>query len=109
MKKFYILRYLVILCFITNYSFSQSDIYESYAILDLNSFGNVFYDLNVDTGNPNFEGSNLGTFNSSNSLILNGAQNQTYKCGTHNILNSFIDYRVYLLGNSPSAARSNSY
>ncbi|MEY8847600.1 LamG-like jellyroll fold domain-containing protein [Psychroserpens sp. XS_ASV72] len=103
-KQYFTLRFLVALMLVTfNVSYSQSDIYESYVVLDINGSGNVYYDLNVDTANPNFEGVNLGTFNPSNSLVLNGAQNQTYKCGTHNILNSFIDYRIYLTGNTPPA------
>lgn len=88
---------------LTSSSFSQSDIYESYVILDINAAGNAFYDLNVNTANLNFDGANLGTFTSTNSLILNGAQNKTYKCGTHNIMNGFIDYRVYLVGDAPPA------
>ncbi|MBR9916084.1 MAG: hypothetical protein GYB32_14940, partial [Algicola sp.] len=100
-NNFFALSYLVVLVFTTTLSFSQSDIYESYVILNINGSGNSYYDLNVDTANANFEGTNLGTFTPSNSLILNGAQNQTYKCGIHNILNSYIDYRVYLTGNTP--------
>ncbi|MFK7780811.1 hypothetical protein, partial [Psychroserpens sp.] len=97
MKKYcFLYCCLFAMCFTSALSFSQSDIYESYVILNVNGSGNSFYDLNVDTANTNFEGANLGTFRSSNSLILNGAQNQTYKCGTHNILNSYIDYRVYV-------------
>ena len=84
--------------------YGQSDIYESYAILNINSLGNTYYDLNYDTaGNSNFEGLNLGIFTPSNSLVLNGAQNKTYKCGTHNIMNGYIDYSIYEVGNTSSA------
>jgi len=104
MKNYY-LKLLSTLAFVilSSASFSQSDIYESYVVLDINNSGNSFYDLNFDTANVNFDGANLGTFTTSNSLILNGAQNKTYKCGTHNILNSFIDYRIYETGNTPPA------
>jgi hypothetical protein len=104
MKKFYsrLLTTILFLVF-SCAAFSQSDIYESYVILDINSAGNMYYDLNVDTGNANFDGANLGTFTPVNSLVLNGAQNQTYKCGTHNIMNGFIDYRIYLASGTPGA------
>ncbi|HQK39451.1 MAG TPA: hypothetical protein PLO52_04970, partial [Flavobacterium alvei] len=66
---------------------AQSGIYESYAILNSNGGGNVYYDLQATTGNPDFNGANLGIFNSSSTLILNGAQNKTFKCNTDDITN----------------------
>ncbi|SHF89184.1 Por secretion system C-terminal sorting domain-containing protein [Flavobacterium fluvii] len=74
---------------------AQSGIYESYAILNSNGGGNVYYDLQATTGNPDFNGLNLGTFNSSNTLILNGAQNKVYKCNTDDITNGKLYYRIY--------------
>lgn len=88
-------------------SFSQSVIYESYAILDINGAGNVFYDLNFATANPDFNGANLGTFTPSNSLILNGAENKTQKCGPDNILNGWLNYRIYLISGTAPAFSSN--
>ncbi|WP_418511511.1 HYR domain-containing protein [Corallibacter sp.] len=83
---------------------AQSGIYESYIILDVNGAGNTYYDLNYDTGgNPNFSGQNLGTFTSSNTLILNGGQNKTYKCGIDNIFNSYVNYRIYRSGDTAPA------
>ncbi|WP_418513512.1 HYR domain-containing protein [Corallibacter sp.] len=83
---------------------AQSNIYESYIILDINGAGNTYYDLNYDTvGNPNFSGQNLGTFTSSNTLILNGGQNKTYKCGIDNIFNSYVNYRIYRSGDTAPA------
>ncbi|MBX9807489.1 MAG: hypothetical protein K2X95_06790, partial [Flavobacteriaceae bacterium] len=77
---------------------AQSGIYESYAILNSNGGGNLYYDLQASTGNPDFNGANLGTFNSSNTLILNGAQNKTYKCPGDNITQCFLFYRIYKIG-----------
>ncbi|WP_299116734.1 hypothetical protein, partial [uncultured Winogradskyella sp.] len=93
----------LIMLFFTIVFYAQSDIYESYAILDINGNGNTYFDLNATTANTDFDGANLGTFNPGNSLILNGAQNQTYKCSTHNIMNGYIDYRVYLSAATPGA------
>ena len=74
---------------------AQSGIYESYAILKINGGGNVYYDLQAITGNTDFQGLNLGTFYSGNSLILNGAQNKTFKCNTDDITNGKFYYRIY--------------
>ena len=90
-----------VILFFTIAVYAQSDIYESYAILSINGNSNSYYDLYAVTGNPDFDGNNLGTFNPGNSLILNGAQNKTYKCGTHNIMNSYIDYRIYEASAAP--------
>ena len=74
---------------------AQSGIYESYVILNSNGGGNVNYDLQASTGNQDFNGLNLGTFNSSNTLVLNGAQNKVYKCNTDDIINGKLYYRIY--------------
>jgi hypothetical protein len=84
--------------------FGQSGIYESYAILNINGGGNTFYDMAATTGNPDFQGANLGNFTASNTLVLNGGQNKTFKCGGCNIINSSIWYRVY-----PTATPSGSF
>ncbi|WP_442899865.1 HYR-like domain-containing protein, partial [Gaetbulibacter sp. NE] len=103
MKKYLLRIIAIVIALISNLSIGQSNIYESYLILDTNSSGNTYYDLQANTGNLDFDGLNLGTFTSSNSLILKGAQNQTYKCFSDNILNSWLDYRVYLISDAPSA------
>lgn len=73
---------------------AQSGIYESYVILD-NGGGNTYYDLQAATGNPDFNGANLGSFQCTEVLLLNGAQNNIYKCNTNNITNGFLNYRIY--------------
>jgi hypothetical protein len=79
-----------------------SDIFESYAILN---FGgpNVFYDLKATTGNVDFNGANLGTFNGNQPLTLKGAENKIFKCGTRDITNGTLYYRIYPTG-SPSGS-----
>jgi hypothetical protein len=80
---------------------ATAGIYESYAIMN---FGGVdmYYDLLANTGNPDFNGANLGTFNSSQSLYLDGAQNKTYKCSApSDVLNGKLFYRVYPTAGAP--------
>ncbi len=77
----------------------NSGIFESYAVVN-----GSWYDLQAATGNPDFNGANLGTFNSaSGSLIVNGGQNKTYKCPPDDITGGAIYYRVYPQG-SPSGS-----
>jgi hypothetical protein len=81
-------------------SFGQSGgIFESYLILSKGSF-NEFYDLNANTVNPDFTGS-LGTFNSGQTLILNGAQNRIFKCGSLDVTGGSLLFRVYPSGSTP--------
>jgi hypothetical protein len=82
----------------------NSGLYESYAILSLNGGGNVYYDLNATTANIDFQGANLGNFCAgSSSLILNGAQNEIFKCNGADIFNGNIYYRLYKQGAIPGA------
>ena len=74
---------------------AQTSINESFGILKINGAANVYYDLQAGTSNPDLQGANLGVFYSSNSLIINGAQNKTSKCGTDNITQSHLYYRIY--------------
>ncbi len=77
--------------------FSQTNgIYESYAILSLNGGANAFYDMNAATANPDFQGATLGSFNSSNSLVVKGGQNKTFKCSGGDITGGNLNYRVWL-------------
>jgi len=80
---------------------AQSGIYESYAILKINGGGNTYYDLQASTGNPDFQGANLGTFYSGNSLILNGGQNKVYVCTPDDITSGNLYYRIYKISDTP--------
>ncbi|NDP27904.1 MAG: hypothetical protein GZ087_10835, partial [Flavobacterium sp.] len=79
----------------------NSDIYESYAILSVNGGVNVYYDLQASTGNPDFQGVNLGTFYSGNTLILNGGQNKVYVCPIDDITSGNLYYRIYKILDTP--------
>jgi hypothetical protein len=87
--------------------YAQSGIFESYLVVNKNNAGNVYYDLQATTANPDFNATNsLGTFDCSSTLILNGAENKTFKCGTDNITNGWLNYRIYEQGNTPPAFTS---
>ncbi|WP_338733416.1 HYR domain-containing protein [Mangrovimonas cancribranchiae] len=104
MKKFYL--HLIVCVFISLYnSYGQSGIFESYIVLDTGS-GNTYYDLDATTGNPDFGSNNLGIFTQSQQLLLNGGENKTYKCGSDNILNGWLNYRVYPIASVPPAFSS---
>lgn len=105
MRKFYLLFLLGIT--ISKVLSANSGICESYAILNINGAGNVYYDMQAVTANPDFNGNNLGSFNiGSNSLILNGAQNKIYKCVSDNIYQSYFYYRIYKTTATPGVFNS---
>lgn len=103
MKKFYQITLSILFVFAGLSSFAQSGIYESYAILSINGGANAYYDMQATTGNPDFQGANLGSFNASNSLTLKGGENKTFKCSPCDITNGSLWYRVYPTG-SPSGS-----
>ncbi|MFZ1527872.1 MAG: lamin tail domain-containing protein, partial [Ferruginibacter sp.] len=77
---------------------SQSGIYQNYAIVNGN-----YYDLLAATGNPDFNGADLGSFCSNSSSLTLGGQNKVYKCPPNDITANFIYYRVYT-GTTPSGS-----
>lgn len=81
-------------------------IYESYAIFKKNGSGNIYYDLQQQTGNSDFSGANLGTFGANCSLVLNGGQAKTYKCNGCNITGSTLFYSIYPATGSPNFSKS---
>jgi hypothetical protein len=73
----------------------------TYAVLSINGGANVYYDLQATTGNPDFEGTNLGNFNASNSLLIKGAEHNVYKCGGCDLTSTRLYYRIYNTGTTP--------
>ena len=68
----------------------------SFVILSANSAADTYYDLNATTGNPDFQGNNLGTFvQGTNTLVLKGAEHNVYKCGGCDITATSMNYRIY--------------
>ncbi len=92
----------IILGLCSTSTFAGSGIFESYVIVQSNGGSANYYDLFASTGNPDFQGLNLGAFSCVNSLVIKGGQNKTYKNGTDNILNGYLYYRVYKNGTNPN-------
>ncbi|AWA29764.1 hypothetical protein HYN48_06555 [Flavobacterium magnum] len=96
-KRIKLLLAVLLLC-VANFVTAQSNgIYESYAILSINGGANAYYDMNAATANPDFQGANLGTFTlGTNSLVVKGGQNKTFKCSGGDITNGHLRWRVWL-------------
>ena len=77
-------------------------IYESYAILSINGGANSYYDMDAFTGNPDFQGANLGSYGTGSSLVVKGGQNETTKCNGGNVTGGNFYYRYYLTSSGPS-------
>ncbi|WP_298115405.1 T9SS type A sorting domain-containing protein [Flavobacterium sp.] len=75
----------------------------TFAVLSINGSSNQYYDLQATTGNSDFNGLNLGSFNSSNSLLLKGAEHNVYKCGGCDLTSTRVYYRVYKTNSTPGS------
>lgn len=84
---------------------AATGIFESFGIIKINASTNVYYDMQAATGNPDFQGAALGTFNTSvgNTLVLNGGELKTFKNSGSNVTAGKLDYRVYLVGATPGS------
>lgn len=80
-------------------------IFESYGIIKINASSNVYYDMQAVTVNPDFQGANFGTFNTTvgNTLVLNGGEIKTFKNGSSDVTAGKFDYRIYLVGATPGS------
>ena len=67
---------------------------QTFAILNFGS-GNVYYNLQSTSGNPTFEGVNLGNFCPGATFLFEGGQNQVWKCNGADIWENDIWYRIY--------------
>jgi len=94
-KVSYIMLFLV-LFFWSEIKGQSISIWKTYAIINVNGGGNTYYDLLASTVNPDFNGTNLGTFNSSQSIIIAGGESHTNKCSGGNVTGSTIRYNVHL-------------
>lgn len=88
---------LAVLALTSTALFAQSAGFNgSFIILSANSAADTYYDLNATTGNPDFQGNNLGTFvQGTNTLLLKGAEHNVYKCGGCDITATSMNYRIY--------------
>jgi len=89
----------------TGNSHAATGVFESYGIIKINASTNTYYDLQASTGNPDFQGANLGSFNPGigNTLTLVGGELKSFKNGGSDVTGGRFDYRIYLVGNTPGA------
>ncbi|MDC0870682.1 hypothetical protein OAP87_04910, partial [Flavobacteriaceae bacterium] len=78
MREFILTIFLSLFVFQSSYT---QGIYESYIIMDVNSGGNTYYDLNATTGNGDFNGNNFGVFSTGNTLYLKGFEHKVWESG----------------------------
>ena len=103
MRKIYSL-FLILFAFVS-YSAQATGIFESYAVLNINGGGNTYYDLQATTGNPDFNGLDLGTFTNGQTLVFVGGEHKTWKNNGGDVTGGRIHYRVYM--ETPSGSFSN--
>ena len=99
---------LIISLFFTQFTYSQDGHFDSaYVVLNLNDSGNnTWYDLAGNSGNTDFDGTDLGLFDlGSDDLKLIGTQHNMSKCNSCNITGSTMYYRIYTYG-SPNGGYS---
>ena len=99
------LLFLFIFCFVLGFS-QSADFNSAYVVLNNNGVANKFYKLKNNTAdltNPNFNGSDLGSFNAGSTLLLQGAEHNVFKCGSCDLTATKINYRVYKTGTTPGS------
>lgn len=104
MRRFLLNFFTPVLFLIGGLTYAQTAGFNStFVVLSSNGGPNTYYDLQAATGNPDFDGANLGSFNASNSLLLKGAEHNVYKCGGCDLTSTRLYYRVYLVGSTPGS------
>lgn len=95
MKKIYFLFLTIISFGMFKSQSPDAGIFESYAILNINSAGNTYYDMQATTANLDFNGANLGTFTNAESIVLAGGEIKTFKNNGGDVTGGKIYYKVY--------------
>ena len=106
MKKiftFILLFYILSIHFVYAQS---SGINTTFMILSINSGANTYYDMQASTGNPDLQGTNLGSYDygAGNTLVIKGAESNVYKCGSCDITGTSLEYRVWLTSGGASGS-----
>ena len=98
----------ILLFVLSSLSWGQSAGFNNtFAVLSLNNGANTYYDLNASTANQDFNNATLGNFNPAfNTLVLNGAEHNVWKCGGCDLTSTRLYYRIYLTSNSGGAFSS---
>src|SRR5690606_37062439 len=68
--------------------------------------GDIYYDLQANTGNPDFNGRDLGTFTLTETLFLTDGQNKIFKCENDDVTDGKLYYRIFLQGDTPGSFSS---
>lgn len=76
-------------------------IYQTYIIL--NNGTNQYYDAQATTANPDFNGTNLGTFTIGSSYLLQGGEVKTWKDNGDDVRSVTMFYRLYKTGDTAPA------
>ncbi len=86
-------------------SFGASGTYQSFGIIKINASTAVYYDMEGSTGNPDFQATSFGSFDSSvgNTLTLVGGELNTFKNGLSDVTSAKFDYRIFKTGDTPGS------
>lgn len=104
MRRFLLNFFTPILFLIGGLAYAQTAGFNStFVVLSSNGGPNTYYDLQATTGNPDFQGTNLGSYTTANSLVLKGAEHNVYKCGGCDLTSTRLYYRIYATGTTPGA------
>lgn len=86
--------------------FGSGGIFDDYAIVNTGS--DAYYNLGVISGNPDFQGASLGTFDVTTDVLELGGQTKTYKNNGTDVTGASIYYRIWS-GTESGAFNSLSY
>ncbi|AWH83629.1 hypothetical protein HYN59_00195 [Flavobacterium album] len=95
---------LLLILFAANGIFAQSAGFNNtFIVFSINGNGNLYYDLNGNTSNYDFNNATIGTFcqGSTNGMVFKGAEHNIYKCGGCDLTSTRLYYRIYLNGTTP--------
>lgn len=104
MRRFLLNFFTPILFLVGGLTYAQTAGFNStFVVLSNNGGPNTYYDLQASTANPDFQGANLGSFTSANSLVLKGAEHNVYRCGGCDLTSTRLYYRIYPTGTTPGS------
>lgn len=90
----YLIPLLSLMLLISSPAFGGAGLFDSYTVVN-----STFYDLSGDSINADFSGTNLGDFDTSESLTI-GGQLKSYKNGSTDVTGANISYAIYQDGES---------
>jgi len=78
--------------------FGAVGIFDAFVFTSLNGGGLSFYDIGAATGNPDFQGSTLGTFDRFTDTLQLGGQQKSWKNSGSDVTGHTIFWRILELG-----------